>query len=98
MFSWLGGAAEKVCIESRSLRDWSGSSSEYRDKPKIYSPAYAARSVSGRVNASDLRIIGGPVGGRWLGVVMLPACPRDSGLVCRGGRRGEVLWADRPGD
>ena len=52
MFSWSGETAEDVCIESRSFRDRSGSSSEYRETPKICSPACMARSLSGRISAS----------------------------------------------
>ena len=52
MFSRLGGIAEKVCIESTSFLERFGSSSEYRETPKICSPACAARSVSVRVRAA----------------------------------------------
>ena len=71
--SWSGETAENVYIESRSFRDRPGSSSKYRETPKICSPACMARPSSGRVNA--FLCVGG---------IMSPACPCDAGLGCSG--------------
>ena len=73
MFSWSGETAENVGIESRSFRDRPGSSSKYRETPKICSPACMARSLSGRISASLCA-----------GGIMVPSCPCDSGLGCSG--------------
>ena len=85
MFSWSGETTEKVCMKPRSFRGRSGSPSEYRETPKICSPACMARSPSGRASAFLC-----------VSNIMLLACPRDSGLgYSWGGRR---LYEARRGD